>query len=104
MRRYSTSLKMPTVLTKNRQQRKFKPIGCDFDGDVVRLPRYRNPVWTVISMRHVLQTFLLSGIVLTLKMTARDSSMCDSSFSVAAPRQWTSTLYTLSFAYLQEVE
>ncbi|GBM03630.1 hypothetical protein AVEN_203195-1 [Araneus ventricosus] len=31
-------------------------------------------------MRHVLQTFLLSGIVLTLKITEYDSSPCDSRF------------------------
>ncbi|GBN92406.1 hypothetical protein AVEN_16228-1 [Araneus ventricosus] len=29
-------------MTENRQQRKFKPIGCDFDGDIVR--HDRNPV------------------------------------------------------------
>ncbi|GBL93100.1 hypothetical protein AVEN_216454-1 [Araneus ventricosus] len=40
---YSTGLKMHTMVTENRQQRKFKPIGCDFNGDIVRLPEYRNP-------------------------------------------------------------
>ncbi|GBM42608.1 hypothetical protein AVEN_148938-1 [Araneus ventricosus] len=55
---------MLTMVTENRQQRKLKPIGCDFDGDVVCLPRYRNPVRSVVSMRHVLQTFLASGIAL----------------------------------------
>ncbi|GBM64878.1 hypothetical protein AVEN_20442-1, partial [Araneus ventricosus] len=38
-----------TMVTEYRLQRKFKPIGCDFDGDVVRLPRYKNPVRPVFS-------------------------------------------------------
>ncbi|GBM39524.1 hypothetical protein AVEN_270708-1 [Araneus ventricosus] len=36
---------MHTMVTENRQQRKFKPVWCDFDGDAVLLPRYRNPVY-----------------------------------------------------------
>ncbi|GBN18321.1 hypothetical protein AVEN_56668-1 [Araneus ventricosus] len=35
---------MYTIVTENCQQRKFKPIGSDFDDDVDRLRRYRNPV------------------------------------------------------------
>ncbi|GBM03432.1 hypothetical protein AVEN_265472-1 [Araneus ventricosus] len=72
---------MHTMVTENRQQRKFKPIGCDFDGNVVRLPPYRNPVWPVVSMRHVLQTFLLSGIALVHTKTDHDSSPCDILFT-----------------------
>ncbi|GBM31123.1 hypothetical protein AVEN_58919-1 [Araneus ventricosus] len=32
---YSIGLKMYTIVTENCQQRKFKPVGRDFDGDVV---------------------------------------------------------------------
>ncbi|GBL60647.1 hypothetical protein AVEN_154630-1 [Araneus ventricosus] len=34
---------------KNRQQRQFKPLRRDFDGDAVRLPLYRNPVYDQLS-------------------------------------------------------
>ncbi|GBM65782.1 hypothetical protein AVEN_129035-1 [Araneus ventricosus] len=69
---HSTGLKINALMMENRQQRKFKPIGCDCDVDVVRFTRYRNPVWPVVSMRHMLQTFLESVIILVPMETDND--------------------------------
>ncbi|GBN12466.1 hypothetical protein AVEN_66492-1 [Araneus ventricosus] len=77
---------MHTMATESRRQRKFKPIGCDFDGDVVRqerrgvVPHDRNPVCPVVSMRRVLQTFLVSVITLVTTKTVHDSCPCDICF------------------------
>ncbi|GBO17498.1 hypothetical protein AVEN_151254-1 [Araneus ventricosus] len=73
-------LKMHTMVTGNCQQRKFKPIGCDFDGDVVRQrihPRFPSSCLT----GHVLQTFLVSGIAFVLTITEHDSCQCDICFT-----------------------
>ncbi|GBL73220.1 hypothetical protein AVEN_159281-1 [Araneus ventricosus] len=63
---YSTGFRMHTIMTENRQQRKFKPMVCDFDGGVVRLLRY-----TEILSDQLSQCFTCYTIFCTVALFSR---------------------------------
>ncbi|GBN12276.1 hypothetical protein AVEN_235548-1 [Araneus ventricosus] len=55
------------------QQRQFKPIGCDSDGDAVHLPLYRNPVPPGCLDASCATNFLASDIALVFTETVHDT-------------------------------